>query len=164
MGFESFQVELRGEQASYLDADTTILNLPGIRPDPQGGFMRGSYYLFEDGRHVVELHLFDSPVSLSCRFTLCHPDSVDSAFLDLLRVLMGSLGMEAKICDEVRPEHEHSFPLSEFAEFSACLPEYIAIRRSEWIAAFGAARAAATTSEAFERFILPSCLPAVLQT
>jgi len=76
---------------------------------------------------------------------------------------MDSLGMEAKICDDVRPEHEHSFSLAEFAELSARLPEYIAVRRREWIAAFGAVRAVATTCEAFERFILPSCLPAVLQ-
>ena len=162
MGFESFQVELRGERANYLDADRAIRNLPGIRPDPRGGFMLGSYYLFEDGRHVVELHLFDSPMSLSCRFALCHPDSIDAAFVELVRVLMGSLGIEAMIPDDVS-EHAHWFSLAEFAEFAARLPEYIAIRRQEWIAAFGAVRATATTSEAFERFILPSCLPVVLQ-
>ena len=80
MGFESFQVTLSGGPFDPIGLDKAIRNLPGMRPDPEAGFMRGSYYLFEDGRHVVELHLFPAPVSLSCRFALCHPDSIDPAF------------------------------------------------------------------------------------
>ena len=160
MGFESFQVTLRGGQVGHAEVNETVRILPHMKLDPQSAFSPSSIcYVMDDGQHVIEVELMDAPVSLSCRFTLCHPDTIDFAFLGLLRRLMVRFGMEATIRDEVRPEHEHSFPLAEFAELSACLPEYIATRRSEWIAEFGTARIAATSAECFRRIILPRCQP-----
>src|SRR3954463_9065987 len=119
MGFESFRVELHGGSASYGDADTAVRELPHVRPDRHSVPLPGStYYLFDDGRHVFELELKDSPVRLSCRFTLCHPPSVDAALLGLMRDLMARLGTEVTICDDVRPDHARPFSLPEFAEFS----------------------------------------------
>ena len=164
MGFESFQVVLSGGRASLAETDETIRKLPHMRLDPLSILVPGSIcYCMETGQHVVELELTASPVTLSCRFTLCHPDSVDKTFLGLLRVLMAGLGMEAKICDDVRPEHEHSFPLTQFEEFSAATVGYITSRRKEWINAFGPARLAASTIECYQRIILPRCQPGVLQ-
>jgi hypothetical protein len=164
MGFESFRIELRGEKVTYPEAAETIRQLPFAKRDHESLPMPGStYYLIDDGRHVIEVELKDAPVRLSCRFTLCHPPSVDSAFLSLARDLMSRLGMQADICDDVRPEHAHPFSLGEIAEFSAAVSQYIAARRAEWVVNFGTETLAATTSVAFQRIILPRCQPGVGQ-
>jgi hypothetical protein len=164
MGFESFQVELLGGRAKYLEADAAIRALPHGRPDPDGGLMPGSlYYLRDDGRHVIEIELSDAPVRFSCRFTLCHPASVVRAFLDFVGDLLGRLGMEARICDDVRPEHAGSLPPEEVAKFSALTASYIHARRKEWVAAFGSETLAATTNEVHQRIILPRCQPGIKQ-
>lgn len=164
MGFEHFQVMLRGGKSKYGEADETVRKLPHIKPDQDPVPLRGSaFFVIDDGRHAIELELMDSPVRLSCRFTLCHPPSVDSVFLGLVRELMTRLGMEAKVCDDVRPEHSHAFSLHEVAEFSAITSRYIAARRTEWIAAFGDEPMAATTNEVYHRIILPRCQPKIEQ-
>ena len=104
MGLESFRIELLGERAKHREADEAIRSLPHVKPDPQSVVTRGSVcYIMDDIRHVIELELRDQPVRLSCRFTLCHPPSVDSAFLGLVRELMVRFGMDARICDDVLP-------------------------------------------------------------
>jgi len=164
MGFEAFRVELRGGKVQYREADEVVRQIPRARPDPDSLPMQGStYYLIEDGQHVLEVEIMDSPMKLSCRFTLCHPPSVDPVFLGLLRELMVRLGMEAKICDDVRPEHARSFSLKEFPAFSAITSRYITARRAEWIAAFGDEPRAATTNEVYQRVILPQCEPGIEQ-
>src|SRR5207244_4411412 len=158
MGFESFRVELRGGRATYAEADRVIREFPNVRPESNSIPLAGStFYVLDDGQHKLELELMDSPVRLSCRFTLCHPPSVDLAFLGLVRELMLRLGMEAKICDDVQPAHARSFSLAEFPGFLAITRHYIAPRRSEWIAAFGDQPMAATTNEVYRRIILPQC-------
>jgi hypothetical protein len=123
----------------------------------------GSFYLHNDGSHTIELAVLDAPVRLSGRFTLCHPPSVDAAFLSLVRDLMSRLGMEVDICDDVLPEDARSFALDDFAAFSAATLRYIAARRAEWARAFGEEPLAATTNEVYERIILPRCQPGVQQ-
>jgi hypothetical protein len=162
MGIESFRVELRGGKASYRRADEIVRKLPQVKLDQDSIPMDGStYYLVDDGRHLVEIELMDAPIRLSCRFTLSHPPSVDCVFLAVVRELMSRLEMETSICDDVRPEHARAFSLTEFAEFSAVTMNYIAARRMEWVAAFGAESLAATTNEVFRRIILPQCQPGV---
>jgi len=115
--------------------------------------------VLDDRRRVIEIELMDSPVRLSCRFTLCHPPSVDAAFLGLVREMMTRLGMEVKICEDVLPEHAPAFSLGRYEEFSALTLGYIAAKRAEWIATFGTEQAGATTNEVFERFVLLQCQP-----
>ena len=50
----------------------------------------------------IELELTPEPLAISCRFTLCHPPSVDDAFLNVLRHLMRRLGM--RILENPHPE------------------------------------------------------------
>lgn len=165
MGFESFRVELRGGQVTYPGVKETIQRHPHVKLDPQSPPMKGStFYVVDDGRHVIEVELKDAPVRISCRFTLCHPPTVDSVFLDLLRELMLRLGMEAWICDDVRPEDVHPFSLAEYAEFASVALRSITARRAEWMAAFGAEQIPATTNEVYERFILPRCKPVAAWT
>jgi hypothetical protein len=164
VGFEAFRVELRGGRATYGEVDEAVRRLPHIEPDRHSVPTQGStFYVMDEGQHAIELELMDSPVRLSCRFTLCHPPSVDAVFLGLVRELMIRLGMGAKICDDVRPEHSRAFSLNEFAEFSAITSRYIAARRAEWIAAFGDQPLAATTNEVYQRIILPRCQPGIEQ-
>jgi hypothetical protein len=105
----------------------------------------------------------DAPVKVSCRFTLCQPASVDVVFLGVVRELMGRLGMNATICDNVHQTHSRSFSLAEFPDFLAVARHYINARAAEWIAAFGKETLAATTNEVYERIILPRCQPLVEQ-
>src|SRR5712691_11439507 len=114
MGFEHFRIELRGGHAAFRDADEAIRQVPTARPDADSVPLRGSaYFLIGGANHVIEVEIMDSPVRLSCRFTLCHPPSIDAVFLDLVRDLMGRLGMEATIRDDVRPEDVRPFSLVE---------------------------------------------------
>jgi hypothetical protein len=160
MGLESFRVELHGGQASYREVEETIRTHPHARLDPQSPPLTGStFYLIDDGRHVLEVELRDAPVRISCRFTLCHAPSVDAVFLDLIRQWMLRLGMEVCICDDVRPEDAHPFSLANFADFSSASLRAISGRREEWIAAFGNEQMPATTNEAHQRIILPRCQP-----
>jgi hypothetical protein len=164
MGFETFRVELRGGKANYAQADEAIQELPHIRPDQHSLSTRGSrFYLYEDGQHAIELAVLDASVRVSCRFTLCHPPSVDAVFLGLVRDLMARLGMEAKICDDVLPDDARSFALDDFAAFAAATRRYITARRAEWIGAFGDVPMAATTNEVYQRIILPRCQPGIKQ-
>ncbi len=162
MGFEAFRVELRGGSATYREADEVVRQLPHVQRDHQSIPLKGStYYLLDDGQHVLEIEIRAAPVKLSCRFTLSHPPSVDAVFLDLVRELMVRLGMEATICDDVRPEHARPFALQEFSEFAAITARSIAARRAEWRAAFGDEPLAATTNEVYQRVILPRCQPGI---
>src|SRR5580704_14527636 len=113
MGFEAFRVEFRGGNRTVSEASEVLRKLTNIRPDDDSLPMPGSaYYVVNDGRHAIEIELMDSPLKLSCRFTLCHSPSVDSVFLSLVRELMIRLEMEAKICDDVPPEHSHAFSVN----------------------------------------------------
>jgi hypothetical protein len=148
MGFESFRVELRSGPATHAQVDESVRQLPNVKPDPESIRLPGStYYTVEDEAHVIELEVADSPVRVSCRFTLCHPPSVDAAFLRLVRELMVRLGMEARICDDVPPQHAQGFPATRFPEFADAASRCISTRRAEWV------------SEVYERIILPRCVP-----
>ncbi|OAI46428.1 hypothetical protein AYO44_11395 [Planctomycetaceae bacterium SCGC AG-212-F19] len=164
MGFETFRVELRGGTAPFHEVVEVLQKSPQVRPDPQAVALEASaFFVKDDGRHILELEVMDAPVKLSCRFTLCHPPSVDAAFLGFLREMMVRFGMAAKIGDDVRPEDARSFSLYEFEEFSTIAASYIAARRAEWIGAFGDEPLAATTSQVFQRIILPRCQPGISQ-
>jgi hypothetical protein len=164
MGFEAFRVELRGGQTSRAKVLEAVRKLPGIKLDEHSVPTPSStFFVLADGQHVIELEVKDTPARVSCRFTLCHPPSIDAVFLCLVRELMMQLRMEAAICDDVSPEHSRLFWLDEFAEFSAITSRYIAARRAEWIAAFGDQSIAATTNEVYQRIILPGCEPGIEQ-
>lgn len=156
MGFESFRVELCGGRAGPEEVTEAVRQLPHARPDPDSLPMGGStYFLIDDSRHVIEVEVTGPPVKVSCRFTLCHPPTVDAAFLSLVRELMDRLGMKARACDDAGPEGSRWFGLGAFAELAAVIARRVAARRAEWVAAFGDAPLAATTNEAHQRVILP---------
>lgn len=158
MGFESFQVKLRGGNGTPQEVDEAIAAMEHVVNDDDSAFVSGSnYYLLKDSRHAIEIELVPEPLRLSCRFTLCHPPSVDAAFLELVRRFMQRFGMHARICDDVSPDHDRNFSLAEFDEFARATMGYTAARRREWQAAFGIRQLAATTSDVHEQIILPLC-------
>jgi hypothetical protein len=160
MGFESFRVELSGGAASYAQADELVRRLPQSKPDTEAIRSQGSgFYTVEDGFHVIEVEVAASPVKVSCRFTLCHPPSIDSAFLAVVRDLMTRLGMDARIRDDVGPEDSRWFSVDRFSEFTNIVLRYVTTRRAAWVANFGPEQFPAKTHEVYERVILPRCQP-----
>jgi len=158
MGFESFQVELCGGNASAREAENEIMALENISEDHDSIMVTGSsYFLMRDGRHAIEMELTHSPIRISCRFTVCHPPSVDAVFLDLVRRLMEMFDMKVSICDDVTPDDARNFSLAEFDDFARSTLRYIELRRREWRGAFGDQQLGATTAELHEHILLPLC-------
>lgn len=162
MGFESFRVELHGGPGTSAEVIEAIRDLDHITADETAIPTPGShYFVMRDGRHVIEMESTQSPVSVSCRFTLCHPPSVEAVFLAIVRTLMDSLEMQVKICDDVLPEHAGNFSRDTFDAFTRAVLPYIAARRSVWKATFGNQPLAVSTNEVHQRIILPLCQNAV---
>ena len=159
MGFESYGVTIRGGAATSQEAITAVAKVKNARPDPESALTSGaSYFVIEDGVHAIEVEVMHSPVMVSCRFTLCHPSTVDAAFIALVRELLSALGSGAKICDVDTAGESHKFTLANYEDFASIIPISIAKERQEWKAAFGDRELAATTPEVHERIILPLCL------
>lgn len=158
MGIESFQVMLRGGPATWTKAHDAIRQLQQIAVDREAlATKESSYFVMNDGRHVIEIELMQSPLEISCRFTLCHPPSVDKAFLEVVRLLVDSLRMEVVICDDVQLEHAHPYSLSQFQEFAKVAAGCMETRRLEWIEMFGPKQMPASTRQVFSDIIVPQC-------
>lgn len=164
MGFESFRVELRGP-TPIEQVREAILALPHVQRDPEGGFpFAGSeYYSVRDGRHVFELELSQTlphQTRVSLRFTLSHPPSVDSAFLQLVRRLMTDSGLRAFVLDDsVMAAFPDGFGLWDDERFAEFAFDAIEVERWAWISQFGPETLTASTAEVFEQIILPRCEP-----
>jgi hypothetical protein len=155
MGCEDFQVLLRStaDQGSVL----RVLQHAGVEIDPGGGQLSTSVYLVHrDGRHVIELEVSHpkSWTSVSVRFALCHPDSVDNMFVDLVGKLAVALDATVRIMDEVEPGAGGNFDAHDLATFSATAKRAIAVRRAAWRVEFGSETAAIGCDEAIMRFVL----------
>jgi hypothetical protein len=160
MSFESFRIELRGGTASIAEADSVVREYPFTHRDTESiGSKTSGFYTVDDGSHIIEIEVANNPVKLSCRFTLCHPSSVDAAFLNLIRDLQSRLAMNAFVCDDIRTEYVHAFSPNEFPEFASVVRETIVKRRAEWVKNFGSMVMPANTPKVYEKFILPRCTP-----
>lgn len=158
MGFESFRVDLSGGDHEFENIRQNLGNLAHVEADKaMTGPHYSSCYIWSDGSHVIEIEVVKKPIRISCRFTLCHPTSIDSAFVKFTRLLMTKFDMNVTIGDDVEPSDSGPFGLQQFGELSSALVSYIAARRTEWIDQFGHEQLAATTDEAFEIYILPLC-------
>jgi hypothetical protein len=159
MGFESFQIILRGERTRR-EAEETLHSLPGVVPDPSGGFLRSStYFVMNDGPHSIEMEVDDAAgLRISCRFILSHPPTIDVVFIAFVCELMGRLGLEATAVEAPEAEPAWTFRPGECADLTAATMRHIAIRRREWIADMGTDHAI-NRKELYERIILPRCAP-----
>src|SRR5262245_15955558 len=69
-------------------------------------------FQYEDEHHIIELVLwhegeYGAP-DLVCQFALCHPDSIDACFADLILELACHLPAEVSVWDE-RAGQAHRF-------------------------------------------------------
>ncbi len=131
MGFESFQVTLFNGKATAKKAIE---------------FVRSQHCL-------IEIEITSDPVTISCRFTLCHPPKVDPLFIALIAYFAAYFQMEVKFADE-----RVIYSRKSFGKLRIALESAIAERRREWRAAFGSQQFAAQTHEVHERLILAQCV------
>jgi hypothetical protein len=156
MGFESFLVQLTDGKKSFPEVDEMFRRLEYVVPDDHyASTERVSYFRFDDGNHVIEFEIRRDPFCISCRFTLCHPPSVDRRFLDIVKLLMQRLGVKATMSDPDEPHRSRQFDFADFATFEPLALRCIDREPRMWIAMMGNETAAATHAQAFERFIMP---------
>ena len=106
MGCEDFQVLLRFELLCE-----EVLCVLGtelwVSVDPQGGLLADSVYLgYKDGRHVIEMEVSSSgrnSTAMSLRFAVCHPDTIDEVFIDLVARLANTLRAEVSLMEDIEP-------------------------------------------------------------
>ena len=159
MGFESFLVTLQGSDCTFAEICRGLEEMDGVTASTDVLRLPPSqYYSMADGKHVIEMEVAPCPVCISCRFALCHPQSVDDALVALVRKLMLMFHMDVRIRDAVQPQHAIPFQLAKVEDFSLVVRGYIASRRSEWIANFGSAQLGCGCREAEQRFVLPRCI------
>ena len=124
-------------------------------PDTNAMKTSGSdYYIVDDGTHKIELEVTESRGRISCRFTLCHPPTIDAAFIGLIRELVERMDLRARICSDGA---RRWYSVDDFGEFVRAATGFISKERRAFIAQCGPVQLAATTAEAYERIILPQC-------
>jgi hypothetical protein len=156
MGFESFGVILRGGRHTSKEAIATISTLKHALPDPESELTPGSTcFVVNDGKHAIEIEVMEEPVQVSCRFTLCHPATVDAVFLALVKELMEALDMSVEAGPEVPSDRPREFAAAAFGQLAPILSDCISRERQQWRAAFGNQTLGATTAQVHERIIAP---------
>jgi hypothetical protein len=159
MGAEDFLVVVEGESSDFAKVRHILSAILGAQEVPETeGLVGETHFLYEDGQHKIEIEVSEEPstgsIRLSCRFSLCHPESVIPVFGKLVKNIAGRMGLPVKIADEVPEGDSDSFFPPKFPRFDDILPRAIAMKRRYWVADFGAERASLTCSEAVRRFIL----------
>lgn len=152
MSAECFRVDLLGSKPP--DAVAYLAGLELITPR---GSDYGHSFIYDDHSHVVELLVQTDRLGralISIRFALCHPSSVDNAFVQFVVQVAAELGMTIRICESIPPGHPDVFDLSEVGAFRTTALASIGPKRAWWISAFGGATAALTSEEASRQFIL----------
>lgn len=160
MGFESFQVRWNPSRSTANEIDSHLRSLAEITNDVDALRVGDSrYYLWNDGRHVVEIEWSDSSASLSARFMLCNPESITDAYAEFLLQLQRRFGGGLAICDARPADRSREFGPGESNEFRDTLRESIAARRAEWVRDFGPRTLAANSRDVYREIILPKCEP-----
>jgi hypothetical protein len=160
MGFESFQVRLQNPQLNEAAISDLLDSFPQIMIDQDALIIGNSlYFVWNDGKHVIEIELDQNPAQLSARFMLCNPESVSMVYAELLLQLQRQVGGDLVICDPVPPNRPHEFTRENPEEFRDVLYQSIATRRAEWVKQFGPRVLAAKSRDAYREFIIPACTP-----
>ncbi len=163
MGVESFLVRLRGQQPDLQEIVVYSRRALGIVPDPEQQVLTSaySYYVFRDGKHVIEFEFFQARESfdISIRFALCHPPSVDQIFIGHALALMRRFHLIATICEEL-PEGEPTDYGKEYLDrFTANCSWSIARARGYWREMFGSEEMGVSVSDALRWIIENQCRP-----
>lgn len=156
MGAEDFQVGLMSDAldiehaTAYLE---TFDDISVIRKKTEELFFE-----YRKGGHVIEVELSRPKLRIatriSCRFSLCHPDSVDEVFADFVVDLAQGLSLPIEILEDVPAGEPYRFLPADLNGFRDALKKSIATKRDYWIKDFGDVKASLTCREAVQRFIL----------
>jgi len=141
------------------DVDEAIRILTGhprLRRPERQYFVRDPVdFLYEDDDHVIELLLWKEGEyggsDLCCSFALCHPDSIDACFAELILELACHLPADVSIWDE-RAGVCHRCNGADEDRLRQVLADKIQRSRRSWQAVAGTGRARLTCGEAIQRF------------
>jgi hypothetical protein len=165
MGMESYFVKIHGPQADdravrrFAEAEFQLIP----EPDPPSYAPRdNSYYSFRDGRHVIEWEFAPGRdvYELSLRFALCHPETVDDVFIQLVCRILDQFNAVVTILEPLPDEAMRDHCAKTKAEFARDCRGSIQICRGYWQATFGTRTAGLSHKDAMLEFVLPQCTPA----
>jgi hypothetical protein len=163
MGCEALQVILK-VQLSLKEVEANLLS-GGLGIFEDSFFQqekKWKYFQYRDKSHIIEIEISERDfgyTNISCRFAICHPDSIEYVFFEFLyrlsrEILPINKVKEVLIFDEVPENMSYAFNVYDIDNFKSSLSEAIKIKRRYWILDFGNERATLTCDEAIKKFIL----------
>jgi hypothetical protein len=156
MGCEDFQAIVHTNKS--VSECRALLSMNGrVADDPEGGPLPTStYLLYEDGQHVFEIELGETTdgTQMSIRFALCHPDSVDAGFLELIRRMTEALSGRVSIMEDVSADVPELMRADDLVSLWSLVRSGIATKRQYWTAEFGSRRASITCAEAIRQYVV----------
>ena len=161
MGAEDFVVRL-SSGSTPPDVTKVLLAIPQVHPDATFPSMRGeSHFRYEDPEHIIEIELAEAGprTTVSLRFAVCHPTSIDDVFTTLVVDLVNALSADIVIAEDVEPDDPGlgwSFSPSQLTDLRKSLLQCIPKKRSLWQTEFGRAEARVSCKEAIDRFVIGS--------
>jgi hypothetical protein len=163
MGCESIVTVMTGIELSASEFCEHLVKHFYVHPVPPFYQKIPLEYNFEysDTKHIIELQVSDylnNKRQLSCRFSLCHPPSIDKRFTEFVKSIAKDLVLEIRIRESCQVKGEGDiFHPPEYNGFDEVLKEVIQIKRKYWIADFGEETAVISCQEALKRFVWPKC-------
>ncbi|WP_437755252.1 hypothetical protein [Sorangium sp. So ce1389] len=159
MGCEDFVVRLSSGSTRQA-AVQALLAIRGTRPDAVVPALPAeSHFRYEDPDHIIEIEVAEREpgTTLSLRFALCHPSSIDDVFIALVGDVAIALSADIVIAEDVEPDEPGlgwSFPPARVADLRKALGQCIPKKRKLWREEFGFALARASCRDAIERFVI----------
>ena len=159
MGCEDFIVRLSSGCAPEAVAKV-LLAIPQIHSDGTMPSVLGELqFRYEDSEHIIEIEVAGAgPGStVSLRFAVCHPLTIDEVFAALSANVATALKANIVIAEDVEPDDPGlgwSFSLAQLADFRRCVAQCIPKKRRLWQIEFGTAQARVSCREALDRFVI----------
>ncbi|MGK3969878.1 hypothetical protein WMF38_32140 [Sorangium sp. So ce118] len=159
MGCEDFVVRLSSDSTRQAAAQV-LLAIRGTCPDTVVPVLPAEFnFRYEDSEHIIEIEVAEREpgATLSLRFALCHPSSIDDVFIGLVVDVAIALSADVVIAEDVEPDEPGlgwSFPLARVADLRKALAQCIPKKRKLWREEFGFALARASCRDAIERFVI----------
>ncbi|OQW86984.1 MAG: hypothetical protein BWK78_09465 [Thiotrichaceae bacterium IS1] len=158
MGCESFQIILKcplGEK----NVTNIIISFPKVTPDSSCVPIASElYFQYRDADHIIELEVdcYQNATNcvVSCRFALCHPQSIDKFFINFVKQIVNRLPPPTmiEINEELPEDFSNVFVSTDMIGFEQSVKTAIEIKRTYWIKDFGAETAVLTCYEALKKF------------
>lgn len=164
MGCEDFVVRLSSEFTRETVTEV-LLRMPHIHPDTAFPRMPDeAHFSYEDEQHIIEIEVAEGRLrtTISVRFAVCHPPTIDSVFAALVADLAAAVNADTLIAEDVAPDDPTlgwSFSQSQSANLHKALVQCIPKKRHLWQVEFGTVQARASCREAIDRFVIGASSP-----